>query len=179
MERPVLDTTPFARYGMAKLDMPLPSSDAELQVLSHIYFGLPLKAKFSVLGKSGRYEIEQLYNSYHGEGFAYGKCCIIGYDHSRIFWGTVFGPLICGGIASRSYGQFHVRSHRHRRRLERWLKRVRNGQGDHLSRPFARLAQAYGLGENIGIRGTGVLTGGRVDAAPSSFTALPTSEVAS
>lgn len=98
-------------------EMPKPRNPRELEVLTEWYFGKPLH--LSLLAVHGpwnesdaggaRYEVAEKYNDYHGGSWLHHKSCIDGYDYSSRFWEYVIGPLTCGGIADRSYGQSHVR----------------------------------------------------------------------
>lgn len=118
------------------IKMPLPQSVEELEILTEWYFGKPLHFRFL---RVGYYKVEESYNSYHGPGFAFDFSCTKGYDHSRDFWNQVCGPLSCGGIAVRSYGQFNCRSYRGKKRIEKFW--VNSGKGSSSIRPqFARLA---------------------------------------
>ena len=146
--------------------MPLPSNDAELAIVSEWYFGMPLHlSKLSAYGDYASYEVMELYDAYHGDGWNFSKGCTRGYDYSRAFWGRVVGDLYCGGIAAHSYGQVKVAGWRHKKRLQRWIK-DRLGKGVSAPRnQFIRLAQQNGLRENIAIRGSGVLTDDRADGA--------------
>ena len=129
-----------------------PQSDAELEILSAIYFGKPLHAGFDVWESTekshGRYEVKEDYDSYHGKEWEFGKRAIDGYTKSEAFWKYVFGPLYCGGIARASYGQFHVVSHRDLKRLMRWKDSRSSGDSGRVRQAFARLAKQHGLGEN-------------------------------
>lgn len=163
---------------------PKPCNPAELEVLSHWYFGKALHLGFlsvferlddSLIAGSVQYEVTELYNSYHGAGWLHSENCIKGYDYSGDFWGHVIGPLYCGGIASRSYGQVRIVGHRDLKRLmvfQGYLGRKESGR---LRKPFERLAREYGAGENTATRDSGVLIAGRVDgaAAVSSHGAQP------
>jgi hypothetical protein len=169
-ERP--DTSPF-KMERNTLIAPKPRCDEELSILSDIYFGAPLRLlTLRVYGNTAQYEVEQDYNAYHGEGFRYGKCANIGYDHSRIFWRHVIGNLYCGGIARASYGQANIKSHRDAARLEFWIKDRRNPSGSSARETFVRLARSHGAGENIARRNrpptNGVLSEGRVDGASAA-----------
>lgn len=158
--------TPFKqRYTQRtgwQLAMPLPNCDAELEVVSEIYFKMPLH-----LSRLHRwsYEVKEKYNAYHGTEWQFGQGCIIGYDHSGLFWKTVCGDLSCGGIAGHSYGQFKINSRRHEKRMQHWIDSRRGKKPDTVRTPFVRLAQKHGLGESIAIRGSGALTDGREDGA--------------
>ena len=124
-----------------KLNMPLPETDQELEIISELYFGAPLHLyELRAYEQSGNYQVNELYNSYHGEGFEYSTNCTIGYDHSAMFWRTVCGELTCGGIGSRSYGQFTINNRRHYKRLERWIRNRKNGIS-YVRKPFERLAR--------------------------------------
>ena len=132
-----------------------PETDAELEILTVIYFGVRLHVVFDIYKSStpdytasGRYEVKESYNSYHGTGYEFGKGCINGYSHSGAFWKYVFGDLYCGGIAGSSYGQFEVFTHREYKRLERWQESRRRGDSRGVRPAFVRLAKQYGLGEN-------------------------------
>lgn len=167
--RPKMDTSPF-KCGRGGLVMPLPHSDSELAILSEAYFGIPLRMKaIWRYGDTAQYEVEQDYNAYHGTGFKYGKYCLTGYDHSRVFWRTVFGPLYCGGIARASYGQARITGHRNVERIDRWISDRRLTQGSPPRAAFVRLARRHGVGENIvgrvDRRSDDVLMSGRVDGA--------------
>lgn len=166
---PKMDTSPFA-LERGKLIAPKPRCDAELAILSEIYFGAPLRLlSLRIYGNTAQYEVEQDYSAYHGDGFRYGKHCTVGYDHSGFFWRHVIGNLYCGGIARASYGQAHVASHRDAARLNFWIEDRRKERGSSPRPTFVRLARTHGAGENIANRNRppaiGVLTSGRVDAA--------------
>lgn len=143
------------------LDIPLPRNDAELEILSEIYFGVKLRlSRLSggIVKKrpdepllehlSVSYTVEQPYNDYHGNGFDYSEGCIIGYDHSRLFWRTVVGNLFCGGIATHSYGQTRVFGHRKIKNIEEWISSRRKKGLCKPRKSFVRLAQEHGLGES-------------------------------
>ncbi|MGE0290630.1 MAG: hypothetical protein AB7I42_25115 [Bradyrhizobium sp.] len=168
------DTSPFKISRKTRaLVLPLPRCDAELSLLASVYFGAPLRlANLDLWGDSAQYEVAQDYSAYHGEGFKYGKHCIVGYDHSRAFWNSVIGPLYCGGIARASYGQARVIGHRNKQRIEYWIQDRRSGR-DSSPRPmFVRLARQHGAGESSADRtrppASVALTGGRVDGAPAA-----------
>lgn len=145
---------------------PLPRNDEEFALLTLWYFGARLSlSRFSFYGSGASYEVAEKYNDYHGKGFAYGECCIKGYDSSAEFLRQVFGGLNCGGIASSSYGQTTVIGHRNKQRLKAW-EISRRGKGGSAARPvFVRLAADIGGGERARIRGVRSLSLGRVDGA--------------
>ena len=126
---------------------PLPQNDAELEVLSRAYFGVPLHlSSLSCWNGYGSYQVKEKYNDYHGAGFQYSQFDIDGYNHSGLFWRSVIGRLTCGGIATHSYGQVKVINHRQAKRLERWIDSRRNKESGRLLKPFVRLAnQLQGL----------------------------------
>lgn len=132
---------------------PKPANDAELAVVSEILFGIPLSLN-SLSATS--YTVEQPYTSYHGGGFAFGPHCISGYCRSAAFWEWLFGPLVCGGIASRSYGQFKILSHRDKARIMRWQVSRRQDKGRTLRPAFVRLAAQCRERKNSEIRGIAV-----------------------
>ena len=144
---------------------PIPRNALELELLSEWYFGKKLHASFDVYGDSGSYQITEVYNSYHGKGFEFSENCGDGYDHSRNFWNHVFGELSCGGIATRSYGQFKIKGYRHKRRLMAWQKMKARQDANYIRPAFVRLARNVGAGENRTIRGNSVLITGREDGA--------------
>lgn len=164
--------TPRTRQEL--LDAPKPSNPAELEVLSRWYFGKPLHLAFLRIRRAettepfaayGQYEVAELYNDYHGNGWLFGQCCIHGYDYSRDFWQHVVGVLYCGGIADHSYGQVRIKGHRDRLRLQRFEECLRRKESGRLGKAFERLAREYGAGENTETADDGVLTTGRVDGA--------------
>ena len=125
------------------LNIPLPRNAAELALLSKWYFGKPLHlSSFSIFKTGGRYEIAEPYNSYHGKGWNFSQGSCDGYDYSGRFWDAGFGELYCGGIATHSYGQFHVKGHRNKIRLEALAKEINKGGGSHgaVRTIFERLA---------------------------------------
>lgn len=151
--------------------MPLPCNDAELEVISEIYFGRPLHIRAL---RTWWYEVDEDYNSYHGKGFLFSQHSTEGYDHSRLFWNTVFGRLGTGGIARASYGSFEPHGHRHTIRLRNWMEHRRKKETGRLRAPFVRLArQLSETGGNRVIRGSSVLTEGREDGASCSFLEAP------
>lgn len=122
--------------------IPLPQNDAELAVVSEWWFGVPLSLRnLNICGNGGAYEVDQDYDSYHGNEFAFSKGSTEGYDHSGAFWDVVLGRLGCGGIARASYGQFNIRGHRSLVRLRKWVHSRRSGQVCSLRAPFVRLAE--------------------------------------
>lgn len=161
---------PTNPWGRDLRKMPRPRNDAELAILTTIYFGAPVGIADLYVRRdgeggacSGGYEVREDYNSYHGRGFVSSECF---YDADSSFWRRVFGPLTCGGVARVSYGQFRATGHREMRRLLRWMDMRRSGsRGCSLRRPLQRLAERYGLGENRVTRDSSVLTGGRADGA--------------
>jgi hypothetical protein len=134
--------------------VPKPQTDAELEILSSIYFCKALHAEFRIWPStgnwagSGYYKIKEPYNSYHGTGFEYECRSCVGYDKSAVFWDFVFGELYCGGIAGHSYGQFRTQSYRDMKRLMRWKDSRSSGDSGRVRQAFARLAKQHGLGEN-------------------------------
>jgi len=125
--------------------IPKPSNDAELEVLSELYFGVPLHlAEFRARLKSASYRVKEKYDSYHGTGFLYSKQSCGGYDHSACFWSHVIGRLSCGGIAGHSYGQVTLKSHRAGRRLSRWYDSWLRNESGRLGKQFDRLARTLG-----------------------------------
>jgi hypothetical protein len=144
------------------LIIPLPNCDAELEIVSEIYFKIPLH--LSRLDRNS-YKVRERYDDYHGNGWQFSTYSIAGYDHSELFWKTICGDLYCGGIASHSYGQFKINSKRHEKRIQHWINSRRGKKPDTVRTPLVRLAQKYGLGESIAIRGSGALTDGREDGA--------------
>lgn len=158
--------------------MPKPGNPAELEALSMWYFGAPLHFSTLRIYGSGsapvavatcQYEVVEAYDSYHGSGWLHGKCCTVGYDYSRDFWAHVCGPLYCGGIAHRSYGQANVFGRRDLRRLERFAEYLRRKESGRLRKAFERLAACNGSGENAVTRDSCVQTSGRVDGANAAF----------
>jgi len=130
-----------SRNNKSFIGIPKPSSDAELEILSELYFGAPLHLRsLSAYESSASYEVSELYDSYHGSGWQFGKGDIRGYDHSAKFWRHVVGELSCGGIAGRSYGQTHVQSHRDYMRLKIWVDSRRRKDSGRIRKPFSRLA---------------------------------------
>ena len=124
------------------LRMPLPETDAELEVASFAYFGKALH--LSILRLSS-YDVKEPYDSYHGDGWPFDETSCEGYDHSAAFWNWVCGDRTCGGIAANSYGQFKRGGHRHQLRLKRWITNRQKGT-NYLRKPFKRLAQSVGFG---------------------------------
>jgi hypothetical protein len=118
--------------------MPLPETDAELEVLTYAYFGKALH--LSVLSHYGRYEVKEDYNSYHGKGWKFSECNTDGYDYSGRFWCTVIGEVTCGGIARASYGAYKLQGWRQRKRIHRWIRNRKTGI-NYLRKPFLRLAE--------------------------------------
>lgn len=153
--------------------MPKPGCSAELEVLSQWYFGVPLHfSKLYVHGgwapaadAGATYEVAEPYNSYHGDGFLFGKNCIKGYDYSGAFWQYVVGNMSCGGIASHSYGQVNVFGHRDVARLRAFESFLRQKKPGRLRKAFERLAREQGAGENTVTRDSRVQIAGRVDGA--------------
>lgn len=155
---------PFQLKG-GKLSMPLPETDEELEVLTRIYFGVPLHlSELRASDKYANYRVSEPYTSYHGRGFNYGTHDIDGYDHSALFWRCVIGRLHCGGVASHSYGGAHIDGVRHVKRLRKWISNRHKGVR-YVRAPFVRLARKHGAGESIVIRDSGAPTGGREDGA--------------
>lgn len=149
------------------LDMPLPKNDAELEILTEIYFGVKLHlSKLSAYPVEKRpdepllahlsvhYQVKEQYSDYHGEGFDYSEYCGIGYNHSGLFWRTVLGVLSCGGIAGHSYGQTRSFGHRDKKRIENWICSRREEGPCKARKSFVRLAQKHGLGESATNLGT-------------------------
>lgn len=162
-------------FRRALLKAPKPKNAAELAVMTKWFFGCELELKFlRFSGKHGQYEVKQDYNSYHGEGWAFGKTCVEGYDRSRDFWNYVLGPLGCGGIARANYGQFQAREgHRERLRIKALQDSVCGKDAGRVRKAFTRLAPIFGGGENTAILGSGrVLRGGRADGAPTASQVL-------
>lgn len=124
--------------------MPLPETDAELEVLTYAYFGKALH--LSVLSHYGNYEVKEDYNSYHGKGWKFPRKNLDGYDYSREFWCTVIGEVICGGIARASYGACKLQGWRQKKRIHRWI-RNRKTESNYLRKPFLRLAEKIGFSE--------------------------------
>jgi hypothetical protein len=166
---------PVKRTQAELMKAPLPSCPAELEVLSTWYFGAPLHLSHLRVADdysfgdeadgSASYEVLEEYNSYHGRGWLFGQCCIVGYDYSRDFWAHVIGRLYCGGIASRSYGQVNVLGRRNVKRLKDFEGYLRRNESGRLRKAFERLARSYGAGENTVTRDSRVLTSGREDGA--------------
>lgn len=124
--------------------LPKPRCDSELAVITKIYFGAELSLyRLDCFGEGASYEVKQDYNSYHGEGFEYGKNCIHGYDHSSNFWKWAIGNTTCGGIARASYAQVKVFGHRNKQRIKYWIESRRGKQTNYLRAPFVRLAAQY------------------------------------
>ena len=148
------------RFDIKPNKLPKPITDAEFEIITELYFGKALHVRFSV--QYPKYEIVEDYNSYHGKGYSYSECSCEGYDHSSNLWNRVFGELYCGGIARASYGQFHIKGFRHKKRLEQWIKNRGSG-ANYIRKPFQRLAQKYGLGENRMNLDSSVLIDSRAD----------------
>lgn len=166
--------TPVKRSLAELKASPLPSSPAELEVLSTWYFGtslhlsrlyVHLKGNAPMSDAGVQYEVREEYGSYHGNGWLFGCYCINGYDYSRDFWEHVIGNLYCGGIAGRSYGQANVFGHRNVKRLKEFEEYLRRKESGRLRKTFERLARSYGAGENTATRDSCVLMGGREDGA--------------
>lgn len=128
-------------YGR-KLKIPLPKNKTELALLTKWYFGTELHlSDLWVDSTGGRYSVKETYSSYNNlEEFFFTSYCIKGYDYSARFWGTVFGHLTCGGIAEHSYGQFDIKSHRHKKRLRELQSSLRRKGPDPVRKSFVRLA---------------------------------------
>jgi len=126
------------------IGIPKPRSDAELEILSELYFGVPLHlSSLGAYGSKASYKVAELYDSYHGKGFEQntdGEHRTGGYDHSKYFWEYVCGKLYCGGVAGCSYGQTHLKSYRDMRRLQEWVDSRRRNDSGRIRKPFARLA---------------------------------------
>lgn len=135
----------FLHYSRDKsfVRMPLPETDAELEVITQQYFGKPLHLRD--LTCSGSYRVKEPYNDYHGKEWSFSQGSIKGYDHSRKFWDYVCGKLHCGGISFYSYGQFlfSERGYRHQKRICKWVSN-RKMQANYLRTPFKRLAGSLG-----------------------------------
>ena len=127
------------KYGLVHL--PLPKTDAELEVISFAYFKKTLHLSELRLGF---YRVKEPYNSYHNENWEYSETNIEGYDHSRAFWNWVCGVLTCGGIGGVSYGSFSERGHKHKLRLKKWINNRQDGT-NYLRKPFKRLAERVGF----------------------------------
>lgn len=151
-------TNTAARYSTRQWEkfmssLPKPANDAELSVISELVFGVPLS--LSKLTDYS-YEVANLYNSYHGEGFAFSRGSCEGYDRSAGFWNWAIGTLYCGGIAARSYGQFKADGHRDSARLKRWQVSRRQDKGRTPRPAFVRLAAQCRERKNGEIRGVAV-----------------------
>ncbi len=129
-----------------KLRIPLPQTCKELEIVSEYIFGMPLHlSKLNFYGSGASYQVlEEHSDTYDGvfDTAAHGSC----YDVDAIFWRTVIGRMMCGGIASHCYGQVHVDGHRHMYRLKRLAFDVRNSKKVpdgpcKVRRPFVRLAR--------------------------------------
>ena len=87
---------------MKPLAFPKPESDAELEIVSELYFGVPLHlARLEIHrgahgGTSGSYEVQEDFDSY---GYDQKPDSIDCYDYSDEFWAWVVGDLFCGGTA--------------------------------------------------------------------------------
>lgn len=148
------------------MKMPRPHNPAELEVLSHWYFGMPLHLSLLyIYVNTAQYQVLEEYKSYHGDGFNFSAYSCDGYDYSSVFWNFVIGELCCGGIAAHSYGQAHIRGHRDMARLKRFEGFMRGRQSGRLRKPYERLALLFGEGENTATHDSGVLITGRVDGA--------------
>ena len=132
---------------------PKPANDAELAIVSKIFFGVPLSFE-SLSDRS--YKVRELYTSYHNEGFAFSSYSLEGYDRSAAFWKWVCGPLSCGGIASTNYGSFTPITHRDKARLSRWQVSRRTEKGRTPRPMFVRLAAQCRERKNSEIRGVAV-----------------------
>ena len=157
---------PVARnVSPATFKCPLPQSDAEFAILSEIVFGKQLSVgKLWLRGDDyGQIEIAEKYDSFAPHG---GRS----YKVIETFMRTVAGPMSCS--ASLTWTDFRRYGHRHWRRLERWSESRRTNDSRTVRPAFVRLARRFGVGENIvgrvDRRSDGVLTGGRVDAAPAA-----------
>jgi hypothetical protein len=150
------------RFGLKPEDLPKPETDAELEIISEIYFGKALHLR--KLSNYCSYEVEEDYNSYHGEGYEFSECNCKGYDHSAIFWRHILGQLYCGGIARASYGQYKIKGYRNKKRIDKWIANRRNNT-NYIRPQFARLANRYGVGESRMTLDSSALTCGRVDGA--------------
>lgn len=149
--------------------LPKPRTDDELAVLTELCFGLPSGLSRLLCGS---YESDTKFSkmfskeflSYHG--VSTGSCRL--YDYAGWFWNHVCGPLSCGGIAGRSYGQFKWTGYRHKKRIQFWEHDRRKNQGRPLREPFIRLARQLRDGKNREIRGIPVLTSSRVDGVEAA-----------
>ena len=145
-----------------KFKMPLPQSDAEFAILAEIFFGKPLTLSKMWLNENG-YGQAQIAEKYE----TFGDGC---YDKLSWFLRSVFGPMQTA--SSLTWTDFKRYNHRHWRRLERWQESRRGGDSSSVRPAFVRLAQKFGVGENIigrvDRRSGDVLIGGRVDAAPAA-----------
>ncbi len=147
--------------------MPLPANALELEVITEWYFGMPLHlSKLYVYeGGGAQYEVRELYNEYHGDGFLHSSHCTNGYGYSERFWKRVIGVLYCGGIGGHSYGQTKAQGHRNIKRLASLAKYLKVNGACKLRKPFERLARMNGAGENRVMRDSSVQIAGREDGA--------------
>lgn len=173
--KPAAANAKGVRRSIAELRaLPRPRNTAELEALSAWYFGKALHiAALRTYSVGGSYEVAERYNDYHGKGWLHSEHCIRGYDYSRDFWQHIFGPLSCGGIASRSYGQFKIEGgYREKLRLKNLEDSWRRKDAGRVRNSLARLAPNGGGGESAGIGRSRALTSGRVDAAGAASLAI-------
>ena len=138
------DTRPFLALLRG---LPLPQSDAELEILTEYYFGTPLHLEKLTVRSYRVKEIFDDYDLFKGN-----------YDAHGVFWDWALVKLTCGGTAAQSYGQFDCRGYRHRRRLERWICSRRQKDSRSVRPTFAKVSQVVdGPGENTLNRCRGVL----------------------
>lgn len=141
--------------------IPRPQNDAELEIVSEWYFGIPLHFRsLHVWGSGGRYEVEEDFDSIPRFGRS-------GYDEHHLFWNWVTGPMEgVRGTARACYGGFKITSYRQQKRLEGWVSSRRKKDGSSVRRPFVRLAERITGSEGTPRSATrGVPTSGRVDGA--------------
>lgn len=107
------------RYSQAyHLKVPYPKTRRDFFEMTKNMYGVGL----GVTTNSGRsYEIDGLERIYSKLPVArlwdkkYSQ-----YDGLRVFLEYVFNSLVCGGVASRHYGQFEPKGHRHKLRLQKF-----------------------------------------------------------
>lgn len=109
--------------GFYLRQLPQPRTKQEFFEMTKNMFGVGLGVSGRTYHNSGTYEIEAVESLYSKLEIPrmwnkkYGQ-----YDGLKIFLEFTFSALTCGGVASRHYGQFNTKGHRHKLRLQSFWK---------------------------------------------------------
>lgn len=99
------------------LRVPVPKTRKDFFDMTKNMYGVGLGIK----GSFGQYEIEAVEGKYSKLPIPRMWDKKLGqYDGLKPFLNTVFNKLRCGGVAGSHYGQFNLKGHRHKLRLQKF-----------------------------------------------------------